>query len=82
MKRLLAMGFLVLILMSCEEQCDSVPGAPYGNPDDVTEYSSGDYKSVDYTYYCHNGKYESITYSRSGCDKWEKSVFTSSGICD
>lgn len=79
---LIAMAFLI---SSCEcgfsEGRGSVPGSPFGTPDDKSEYVSGDYKSVTYTYYCYNGKYQSVTYSSlEKCEDWEKSTYTSDCI--
>ena len=61
------------------------PNPPYGKPDDTSRYSGSDgYKSIDFTYYCHNGQYVSVTYVRKdACSDYKKdSEFTSSGICD
>lgn len=78
--------FLFFLLHSCSTSSDcrrsDVPEPPHGTPDDTTEYSSGDYYSIDYTYYCLGGQYVSITYSIYSGECWEESEFTSSGICD
>jgi len=60
------------------------PSAPYGTADDVSRYDGSDgYKSIDYTYYCKNGKYISVSYVRKdACSDYGKySEYTSSGIC-
>ena len=73
---------------SCEyKQAECIssdwPPAPHGTADDVTTYVNGDYRSIDYTYYCLDKKYVSITYTQfDKCEKWEKSEYTSNGICD
>jgi hypothetical protein len=74
--------FFAISLAGC---CDpgSEPLPPYGKPDDVYRYTSGDYASVDYTYYCLNGEYVSVTYIRPDeCSDYHlESEFRSSGIC-
>lgn len=74
----------LIFLTSCEEGgifCPSVP-SPKGNPDDTSTYDGGGgYKTVTYTYYCLDGKYQSITWTRTEkCSSWEKSTYTSSCI--
>ena len=73
-----------LFLTSCEEGgvfCPGVP-SPTGTPDDITTYDGGGgYKTVSYTYYCLNGKYRSITWTRTEkCGSWAKSEYTSNCI--
>jgi hypothetical protein len=82
-KLLLLIPFVIISLQSCEKGCNtsSYPAAPHGTADDVTTYDSDGYRSIDYTYYCLNGQYVSITYSSYQGDCWEESEFTSSGIC-
>lgn len=88
MKKLIV-GFSALLLISCSttgEDCNpgSKPGAPHGTPDDVSNYEGSDgYRSVTYTYNCHNGQYVSYTYVRSdACSDWQQdSKYTSDGIC-
>lgn len=41
----------------------------YGRPDDTSDYSSGDYKSKTYTWYCAAGKYRSIDFEFKN-NKW------------
>ncbi len=76
---------LVATLGLVQGCCDrgSRPDPPYGPADDTSSYSSGDYQSVSYTYYCLSGQYVSVDYvSTDGCDKWhEDSRYTSDGIC-
>ncbi len=43
----------------------------YGTPDEVSEYESGDYRSITYTYYCVNGRYRSIDFVLTP-NGWEK----------
>ena len=78
---------LMTLFTSCEKDlgeggflCPKVPNAPYGQPDDTDKYSnSSGYASITYVYYCLNGKYQSITWTRSDkCGVWRKSVYTSS----
>lgn len=58
------------------------PASPYSNPDDKTTYVSGDYKTITYTWYCKNGKYVSITFTQvKACAEWDKTTFSSNGIC-
>ncbi len=57
------------------------PGPPYGEPDDSSVYTSGDYESVTYTYYCHSDQYISITFTRvDACSDYERSDYTSDCI--
>lgn len=84
MKKLLFVCIILLGIFSCEILCDdSTPGAPYGTPDDTSVYIGSDgYKSITYTYYCKNGKYISVDYTRiDACSYYKKSEYTSSGIC-
>ncbi len=74
----------MFFLTSCEEDgifCPSVP-SPAGTPDDTTTYDGGGgYKTVSYIYYCWNGKYRSITWTRTQkCGSWTKSEYTSNCI--
>ena len=58
------------------------PIAPYASPDDKTTYVSDDYRTITYTWYCRSGKYISITYTQvESCAAWDKSEYTSDGIC-
>jgi hypothetical protein len=83
MKKLMFILFVsgLLFLTSCEKLCPDVP-SPKGTPDDISWYSgTGGYESVTYTYYCWNGKYRAITWTRTEkCGSWEKTEFTSSCI--
>lgn len=82
-----AVIWITLNLSSCEkdEDCpgDIIPQAPYGTPDDKSTYNGEDgYMTVDYTYYCRNGKFEVITYTRDCfCCYWKKTNYSSSGVC-
>lgn len=83
MKKLIfILGFLFLI--ACEEGsllCPAVPDPPYGKADDTSVYEDGGYKTVTYTYYCYNGKYQAITWTRTEkCGSWSKSTYTSDCI--
>ena len=82
---LITILFTLITLGACEEGdllCPSVPG-PQATPDDTSIYedTSSGYKSVTYTYYCLNFKYQAVTWTRSvKCGAWFKSVFTSTCI--
>jgi len=85
MKKLIPLLLLVFCL-SCESSfmCNEPdPKAPYGTPDDVSYYDGADgYRAITYTYYCKNGQYIAVTYSRlDACTKYEKSEYVSSGLC-
>ena len=41
----------------------------YGKPDDTSDFSSGDYKSKTYTWYCADGKYRSVDFEFKN-NKW------------
>ena len=41
----------------------------FGRPDDVSDYSSGDYKSKTYIWHCADGKYRSIDFELKN-NKW------------
>jgi hypothetical protein len=69
----------IAMLPSCKKECN-FPPAPYGTPDDVTEYVSRGYNSIMYTYYCYNGRYVSVTYSNTEGCVWEDSYFYSTCI--
>ena len=75
-------GFILLNSGCCDR--GSKPGPPYGHPDDTSNFNSGDYQSIDYTYYCYGGQYISVSYaSTEKCDDWHKvSDYRSDGICD
>ncbi len=79
--------FLAVALCLAAGACcseGSVPGAPYGSPDDVTDYAgTGGYASRTYAYYCLNGKFVSVTYTRlDDCSDFEKtSEYKTGGIC-
>ena len=72
----------IFILGGCCNK-DSEPSPPYGTPDDISHYSNNAYKSVTYTYYCHNGEYISVSYVKEDCySSYNKgSDFRSNGIC-
>jgi hypothetical protein len=85
MKKLLCLA-ACLCLLSCQQMgpCQGrvKPAAPYGAPDDHSEYISGEYASYTFTYYCHGGKYISDTYiSPDNCTPYKKDEYTSTGIC-
>lgn len=80
MKRLILILSMTSLLFACKKECNE-PAAPYGRADDVTRYNSSGYNSVTYTYYCRNFKYVSVTYTNTEGCKWEKSEYTSTGIC-
>ncbi len=80
--------FLAILFIACEE-CGfkegrgNPPPAPYGTPDDITDYVSGEYRSIDYIYYCKNRQYINVGYtSTDECSDWEVSEYRSGGICD
>lgn len=72
----------IFLLGGCCDPGDE-PSPPFGTPDDVSRYSSGEYKSVIYTYHCLNGEYVSKSYIRAdACSDYESGVeFHTSGIC-
>jgi len=83
MKSLMKIILLLIIsilMVSCE--CPEKPDPPYGPYDDYSNYDGSDcYKSISYIYYCHNGRYRNISYTRSECcSEWEKSSYTSNCI--
>ena len=58
------------------------PGPPLGQPDDSDRYVNGDYISISYWYWCHQGKAKNFTYtSADKCTPWESSYYESTGIC-
>ena len=62
----------MITLSSCERECD-FPPAPYGTADNIYQYTSSGYNSINYIYHCHNGRYTSVTYiNTEGCI-WEES---------
>jgi len=75
---------LSFLLISCEEGtllCPEVPGPPFGTPNDTNIYESGEYKTVTYIYFCYDGKYQAITWTRTvKCGSWTKSTYTSDCI--
>ena len=75
--------FIILLNMSACCQWDDEPSPPYRTPDNTFRYTSDTYRSVDFTYYCRNGRYVSVTYATSDkCEDYSKnSEFTSDGIC-
>lgn len=90
MKNLLILAVLlaaVALASNCSE-CGlgnkprgSVPGPPYGTPDDVSDYANGEYYSKTYTYYCYNEHYRAITFtSLDKCTAWDRSDYTSECI--
>jgi|LakMenEpi03Aug12_release.lakeMendotaPanAssembly.Ray.scaffolds.fasta_scaffold3360056_1 hypothetical protein len=74
-----AIIILVGLLFSCSKECD-YPPAPYGTPNDVTEYSSSGYNTITYYYYCYNGRYTAVTYTNTEWCRWEVSYFYSNCI--
>jgi len=58
MKKLLLIS-IITILFSCKKECN-FPPAPYGTPNDVSEYTSAGYNTITYTYYCYNGRYTAV----------------------
>jgi hypothetical protein len=71
---------LTFTMVGCKKECN-FPVAPYGSPDDVSEYHSNGYNSITYTYYCKNFKYISITYTQTDGCNFKKSEYSSTGIC-
>ena len=69
----------IAMLPSCKKECN-FPPAPYGTPNDVTEYVSTGYNTITYTYYCYNGRYTSVTYTNTESCIWEESYFYSTCI--
>ena len=82
MKNLFKILILPILFISCD--CDDdEPNPPYGNDyDDYTTYDGSEcYKSISYIYYCENGRYRNISYTRSECcGVWEESTYTSDCI--
>ena len=82
---LLAIIFNLTFLEGCEEGdlfCPSVP-SPTSPPNDTNIYEdeSTGYKSVTYIYYCLDGNYQAITWTRTiKCGSWSRSVFKSDCI--
>ena len=81
--------FVILFVAFCFS-CDTAfmcnepdPKPPYGTPDDVSTYDGTDgYRDITYTYYCYNGKYVAVSYTRDdACSPYQKSEYVSSGIC-
>ena len=75
--------FIGLAFWSCDSLCPDEPDPKYGtNYDDYSTYEGDDcYQSNTYTYYCYNGRYRSVTYTKvECCDSWEESEYTSSCI--
>ncbi len=75
---------LILIIsfaLSCEcKRYD--PPYPHGTPDNVINYVNGNYRTVNYVYWCYYGKYISYKYtSEYSCDEWEETIFEAAGIC-
>ena len=69
-------------LISCGKDNLLCPAVPKANPtpDETSVYEdpSSGYKSVAYIYYCLNGKYQIITWTRTErCGNWNESIFTS-----
>lgn len=88
LKRILMVLAMVITLTACESMFEvNWPDPPYPNPNDTSYYEEkeNNYYSVTYIYYCYNGEYKAITYTcTSGCQSkigWDKSVYTSTGIC-
>ena len=72
---------LILFTLSCaqKEPC-KFPPPPYGTPDNVSEYNGTNYSSIIYRYNCYNGRYVSVTYSRTTDCKWNDTYFYSNCI--
>lgn len=61
---------------------DEWPDAPYPNPDDTTTYVHDCYLSIEYIYYCLNGKYVSMEYFKlECCEEWEEREYITGGLC-
>ena len=80
--RVMSTKFLPLIILmlailysGCDDLCSrgDYPMPPLGDPDDWCDYHGRDgYRSVTYTYFCHQDRYKSFTYiSEDSCDEWE-----------
>lgn len=80
MKKLITILLIAGMFVACEKLCPEYP-EPKGVPDDITEYNSSGYESITYIYYCRDGQYQSITWTRTErCGTWSKSKYTSSCI--
>jgi hypothetical protein len=77
-KTIILLALVASILASCNKECN-FPPAPYGTPDDVSEYTSTGYNTITYTYYCYNGRYTAVTYTNTESCRWETSNYYS--IC-
>ena len=79
-KLILIISLLAVTFVSCKKECN-FPVAPYGTPDNVSEYHSSSGSSITYTYYCRNFKYVSVTYTQTDGCNFKKSEYSSNGIC-
>ena len=79
MKKLLFVVLTIFTLASCRKECN-FPPAPYGNANDVSQYSSSGYNAITYTYYCYNGRYTAVTYTNTQGCTWETSYYYSTCI--
>jgi hypothetical protein len=79
MKKILFTILTIFVLSSCQKECD-FPPAPYGQANDVTQYSSTGYNTITYTYYCYNGRYTAVTYTNTESCSWEDSYYYSTCI--
>jgi len=85
MKKLIFV-LLTVVCLSCDSafMCNEPdPKPPYGTPDDMSVYNGSDgYRSITYTYFCRNGQYVAVTYTRDdACSTFLRDDFTTSGIC-
>lgn len=78
---LIATIFMSLAMVGCKKEECKAPAAPYGTPDNYSWYNGSNFNSVTYTYYCLNGKYVSVTYNNTEGCRWDRSDYTSTGIC-
>jgi hypothetical protein len=79
MKKILFTILTIFVLSSCQKECD-FPPAPYGQANDVTQYSSTGYNTITYTYYCYNCRYTAVTYTNTESCRWEDSYYYSTCI--
>lgn len=75
----------VLAMNGCYVHCHGghEPHAPYGYPDAVERYDSHGYASVTYIYYCLDGYYVEVRYSRQDhcSDYYEEYEIERPGWC-
>jgi hypothetical protein len=76
----------LLNLVQTPVTLDPVPDPPsdFPAPDDIRNFTSGEFISVDYTWRCLNGKYINYDWTRfDNCSEWELTISESDGIgCD